>query len=199
MFSRKSDDQEWSRFRGALARDRDREDAPQSTAAAEAPDPPHATPAAPPPNMVVAPQSFAPITRGAPEPQMGPTQRPRQGGMPGVDGDVETLIGERTSFEGTLKAAGSIRILGTVQGEIESKGAVIVDERATVKAKVTASQVIVAGLVDGQIQCDGRVEIRPSGRVKGEIQAGALIVQEGAYFDGSSHMQEPPSPQALRA
>jgi cytoskeletal protein CcmA (bactofilin family) len=48
--------------------------------------------------------------------------------------------------------------------------------------------VTIAGQVDGQIFCEGRVEIRPTGRVTGEINAGALIVQEGAYFDGNSKM-----------
>ena len=54
--------------------------------------------------------------------------------------------------------------------------------------RLTAAQVTVAGQVDGQIYCEGRVEIRPTGRVTGEINAGALIIQEGAYFDGNSKM-----------
>jgi cytoskeletal protein CcmA (bactofilin family) len=57
-----------------------------------------------------------------------------------------------------------------------------------VTARLTGAQVTVAGQVDGQIYCEGRVEIRPTGRVTGEINAGALIVQEGAYFDGNSKM-----------
>jgi len=102
--------------------------------------------------------------------------------------DVESLIGEHTSFEGTLKTEGSVRLLGSIQGEIESKSTIIVEEKARVTARLTAAQVMVAGQVDGQIYCDGRVEIRPTGRVTGEINAGALVVQEGAYFDGNSKM-----------
>jgi cytoskeletal protein CcmA (bactofilin family) len=102
--------------------------------------------------------------------------------------DVESLIGERTHFEGTLKCEGAIRLLGTVNGEIQSAGTIIVEEKARVTARLTAAQVTIAGQVDGQIYCEGRVEIRPTGRVTGEISAGALIVQEGAYFDGNSKM-----------
>jgi cytoskeletal protein CcmA (bactofilin family) len=106
-----------------------------------------------------------------------------------IDGvDVESLIGEHTSFEGTLKCEGSVRLLGAIQGEIESKSTIIVEEKARVTARLTGAQVTIAGQVDGQIYCDGRVEIRPTGRVTGEINAGALIVQEGAYFDGNSKM-----------
>src|SRR5207248_4116397 len=93
-----------------------------------------------------------------------------------------------THYEGTLKAEGAVRLLGSVQGEIHSQGTIIVEEKAHVTARLTAAQVTVAGQVDGQIYCEGRVEIRPTGRVTGEINAGALIVQEGAYFDGNSKM-----------
>ncbi|HEY1296316.1 MAG TPA: polymer-forming cytoskeletal protein [Chloroflexota bacterium] len=104
------------------------------------------------------------------------------------EGEIESLIGEHTSFEGTLKTEGSVRLLGSIQGEIESKNTIIVEEKARVTARLTAQQVMVAGQLDGQIFCEGRVEIRPTGRVTGEINAGALIVQEGAYFDGNSRM-----------
>jgi cytoskeletal protein CcmA (bactofilin family) len=59
--------------------------------------------------------------------------------------------------------------------------------------------VTIAGHVEGQIYCEGRVEIRPTGRVTGEISAGALIVQEGAYFDGNSKMAVPGSTPAAAA
>ena len=102
-------------------------------------------------------------------------------------GDSATRVG-RTNFEGTLKTEGAVRLLGSVQGEIESKSTIFVEEKAHVTARLTGAQITVAGHVDGQIYCEGRVEIRPTGHVTGEIHAGALIVQEGAYFDGNSKM-----------
>jgi cytoskeletal protein CcmA (bactofilin family) len=183
---KKSEEQEWTRFRGALSKDRDEAGAPQ--AVSDASDP---TPGA---------TSGAPVVGQASTPS-GPSFRPSGGdvnvGVPtsrlarnqSIDGvDVESLIGEHTSFEGTLKCEGSVRLLGAIQGEIESKSTIIVEEKARVTARLTGAQVTIAGQVDGQIYCDGRVEIRPTGRVTGEINAGALIVQEGAYFDGNSKM-----------
>jgi len=53
--------------------------------------------------------------------------------QPVVDSvEVESLIGEHTSFEGTLKTEGSVRLLGSIQGEIESKSTIIVEEKAHV-------------------------------------------------------------------
>jgi cytoskeletal protein CcmA (bactofilin family) len=177
---KKSDEQEWTRFRGALSRDRDETGA--APAVPDTSDPTIGSTAGPP----VAGQgaNAAGTFRSPNDVNVGvSTARSR-----GMDGEVESLIGEHTSFEGTLKTEGSVRLLGTIQGEIESKSTIIVEEKARVTARLTAQQVTVAGQLDGQIYCEGRVEIRPTGRVTGEINAGALIVQEGAYFDGSSRM-----------
>jgi cytoskeletal protein CcmA (bactofilin family) len=181
---KKSEEQEWTRFRGALSKDRD-----ETGAAPATPETNETTS-----NAAVTPP---PAVQGA----SGPSFRPSAGdvnvGLPTsrltrsavTDGvEVESLIGEHTSFEGTLKTEGAVRLLGSVQGEIESKSTIIVEEKAHVTARLTAAQVTVSGNVDGQIFCEGRVEIRPTGRVTGEISAGLLIVQEGAYFDGNSKM-----------
>jgi len=189
---KKSEEQEWTRFRGALSKDRD-----------------DAGTAAPTADMT---ETSNNVTTGSPTPSSGaaagPSFRPSTGdvnvGVPAGrptrslvdDGDVESLIGEHTTFEGTLKTDGAVRLMGSVQGEIESKATIIVEEKAHVTARLTGAQVTVAGTVDGQIFCDGRVEIRPTGHVTGEINAGALIVQEGAYFDGSSKMATGRTPAA---
>jgi cytoskeletal protein CcmA (bactofilin family) len=181
---KKSEEQEWSRFRGALSKDRD-----ETGAAPTVPDA-NDTNAAATSGPTVAGQaaSAGPSFRpSAADVNVGlPAARPPRSAT--LDSDVESLIGEHTSFEGTLRTEGPVRLLGTIQGEIESKSAIIVEEKARVTARLTAKQVTIAGQVDGQIYCDGRVEIRPTGRVTGEINAGALVVQEGAYFDGSSKM-----------
>jgi cytoskeletal protein CcmA (bactofilin family) len=172
---KKSEEHEWTRFRGALSKDRE-EQAPEAEASAAA------APAAP------APSSPAVRTAG----DVNVTIPPRLPRSMGHDAqDVESLVSERTSFEGTLKCEGSVRVLGTVQGEVQSKGTIIVEERAHVTARLTATNVTIAGHVDGQVYCEGRVEIRPTGRVTGEISAGALVVHEGAFFEGSSRMLTP--------
>src|SRR5437870_3851031 len=177
---KKSEEQEWTRFRGALS-SKDRDEAATG-------------PVTPEPNDTIV--GAAPA-QGSPGPSFRSSAGDVNVGLPNsrvarspvVDNvDVESLIGEHTSFEGTLKTEGSVRLLGSIQGEIESKSTIIVEEKAHVTARLTAAQITVAGHVDGQIYCDVRVESRPTGHVTGEINAGALIVQEGAYFDGNSKM-----------
>jgi cytoskeletal protein CcmA (bactofilin family) len=104
--------------------------------------------------------------------------------------DVESVIGEHSSFDGTYRSDSSIRIRGSAEGEIECAKAVFVEENAKVSAKVTAASIMVAGEVNGELNCSGRVEIRPTGRVTGQINASVLIMQEGAFFDGNLKMRQ---------
>src|SRR4051812_48918241 len=150
---KKSEEQEWTRFRGALSKDRDETGA--APAVPETSDPTIGSTAGPPvPGPTTA--SGSSFRSTSLDVNVGlPTSRPR---TPMVDGiEVESLIGEHTSFEGTLKTEGSVRLLGRIQGEIESKSTIIVEEKAHVTARLTAQQVTIAGQVDGQIYCDGRV------------------------------------------
>lgn len=172
MLGRKTEETEWTRFSKALS-PREREEAEAAAVEEEPPSPP------PPPT--------SPATRQAPS-DLSVASRTASRPVLDVDEDVESTIGEHTSVDGSFKSENSIRIRGSVQGEIESQRAILVEEQANVNAKVTAGTVTIAGQVNGQIYCSGRVEIRPSGRVIGEINAGTLIMQEGAFFEGHLKM-----------
>jgi cytoskeletal protein CcmA (bactofilin family) len=187
---KKSEEQEWTRFRGALSKDRDEAGVLPTMADAADPQAGGLPASGSGGSSAAAGPSFR-STSGDVNVGLPTTRMPRSPAAEMVE--AESLIGERSNFEGTLKTEGPVRLLGTIQGEIESKSAIIVEEKAHVTARLTAAHVTVAGHVDGQIFCEGRVEIRPTGHVTGEINAGALIVQEGAYFDGNSKMATPGS------
>lgn len=203
MFKR-TEEQEWTRFSKALSgKDKDEPaetaaaepaGATESTSATEEPQPagaqPQVQPLMPPPPAPAMPRpapndvnvSVARLTQ--------PT--PRQSSA--SNGDIQTVVGPQTTFSGTLRSETSVRILGSIEGEIFSQQSVVIEEQASVKAKVSADSVTVAGEVTGEIQCAGRIEILPTGRVHGEIQAGTLIMQEGAFFEG--HLKMGPESEA---
>lgn len=166
---KKTEETEWTRFSKALSgREREEAEPAEDEAATIAPSP------TPPSSLL-----RQPVTELTPQ----PVRLPETG-----DDEVESIIGQQTTVDGTFKSESSIRVRGTVQGEIESKRSILIESEANVTAKVTAETVTISGQVNGQIFCGGRVEIRPSGRVVGEINAGTLIMQEGAFFEGHLKM-----------
>ena len=104
----------------------------------------------------------------------------------------ESLIGPDDYFSGNYKSNRAVRVQGRVEGSIESRGQILIEERAQVRADLAAEEITVAGTYDGKVQCRRRFEIRPTGVVTGEINTDLLVVQEGGYFDGQLKMKERP-------
>jgi cytoskeletal protein CcmA (bactofilin family) len=203
---KKSEESEWTRFSRALGGAQPA--TPQRDEEAPPPEPelpatisqlPEATtePLTPPPATL--PESESESEQQAAEAARppaytsAPSISPSMSRIPDLERG-ETVIGDGASIEGTIRAERSIRVRGAVQGEIESGGRIVVEEAASVKARVVAEQVTILGEVNGSIECTGRVEIAASGRVTGEVTAGTLVIQEGAFFEGHLRMatrQEP--------
>ena len=105
------------------------------------------------------------------------------------------VLGANTSYRGTLKSDGNIRVDGLYQGRIETAGNVIIGPAAQVLADIVANTVQVWGAVRGQIVARGRLEVLPSGHVWGDVEVNSLLVDEGGTFRGQCLMTgtEPPT------
>ncbi|WP_129674774.1 polymer-forming cytoskeletal protein [Candidatus Chloroploca sp. Khr17] len=100
----------------------------------------------------------------------------------------ETIIGANTRFQGTLTSDGNVRIDGSVEGDVEILGNLIVGETGRVVAMIKAQNVHVSGAVKGEITVIEQLEISPTGKVWGDITAGALHIEPGGLFRGQSSM-----------
>ncbi len=105
-----------------------------------------------------------------------------------VHSKPETIVGANTSFVGTIKTDGNVRIDGTVEGDIEILGNLIVGETGRVIATIKAQNVHVSGAVKGEITAVEQLEISPTGKVWGDIVTAALHIEPGGLFRGQSSM-----------
>jgi cytoskeletal protein CcmA (bactofilin family) len=117
-------------------------------------------------------------------------------------GDVHTLLGRGSEFEGKLSFEGQVRIDGRFSGQISTKDTLVVGEGARVSAEISAGHVVVNGTVEGNIKATNMVELHPPARVKGSIEAPALSIDKGVIFQGTAKMENlgakgaPPAPGA---
>jgi cytoskeletal protein CcmA (bactofilin family) len=56
--------------------------------------------------------------------------------VPSAQGEINTLLGRGSAFEGKLTFEGTVRIDGKMSGEIFSDDVLVVGEGAEVKAKI---------------------------------------------------------------
>lgn len=100
-----------------------------------------------------------------------------------------SLIDRVTTFDGTLGTERDLRIEGKVTGKLTCDGILMVSEGAEVDAEVEAESIIVSGQLSGSIRCRGRLEIRATGIVRGDVRTGALVIVEGARYEGQIAME----------
>jgi cytoskeletal protein CcmA (bactofilin family) len=108
--------------------------------------------------------------------------------------ELSTIVGKDCIIEGNLKIKGGIRIDGTIKGNIETDGFVIIGQTGTVKANIKADECMVSGIVDGDVSVDKGLELDKNSRVAGNVSAKNLTVHNGAVLTGHCQMtQEPQS------
>ncbi|HEX6835012.1 MAG TPA: polymer-forming cytoskeletal protein [Polyangia bacterium] len=104
-------------------------------------------------------------------------------------GEITTLLGRGSEFEGKLTFEGTVRIDGKLSGEIFSEDVLVVGEGAMVNAEIDVGVIIVEGSVTGNIRAKRAVELHAPARVKGNIETPSLYIDKGVIFEGFSKME----------
>jgi cytoskeletal protein CcmA (bactofilin family) len=106
-----------------------------------------------------------------------------------VVGEINTLLGRGSEFEGKLTFEGTVRIDGKLSGEIFSDDVLVVGEGAEVHAEIDIGEIIVQGTVVGNIRAKRGVEIHAPGKVRGDITTPSLQIEKGVIFEGRAYME----------
>ena len=98
--------------------------------------------------------------------------------------EYTTTIGADASFKGQLEFEKGARLLGKFDGEVKTKGELVVADGATFTGEAQAADVRVEGKVKGNLIVSGKAYLAASARLEGDIQASRLEVAEGAVLVG---------------
>src|SRR6478609_3255728 len=104
-------------------------------------------------------------------------------------GEVHTLLGKGSEFEGKLTFEGQVRIDGKFSGQIFTKDVLVIGDGARVNAEINAGTVIVNGVVEGNIRATQLIELHQPARVKGNMETPSLSMDRGVLFEGSCKME----------
>jgi cytoskeletal protein CcmA (bactofilin family) len=107
-----------------------------------------------------------------------------------MNGDSEeiTIISHGVKVDGKVSSNGSIRLDGTIQGDIVCQGNVTVGDSGEVYGKVNGQNITIGGKVEGMINAKEKLMLESKADLKGDIYTKILVVEAGARFDGKSNM-----------
>lgn len=105
-----------------------------------------------------------------------------------INAKISSIIGSDMVVEGDIRAKEAVRVEGSVTGDVETEGALIISATGKVKGNVKGSNIIIGGSLEGDLTSGGRTEVASTGKVIGNIRTKSLIVDENAVFQGQCTM-----------
>ena len=104
------------------------------------------------------------------------------------DPNVINLIGSGTEINGDVSSNSDIRIDGVVNGNLQTKGKVVIGESGKAKGEVICKNADISGKVEGKITASELLSLKPSSLIEGDIVATKLAIEPGARFTGNCRM-----------
>lgn len=89
---------------------------------------------------------------------------------------------------GTVVADSDFRVDGTVEGDIQSNGKVVIGEQGKIKGTIICQNAEIMGQLEGKIETKHTLALRATGNIKGDVKTQTLIVEPNAVFNGSCKM-----------
>jgi cytoskeletal protein CcmA (bactofilin family) len=115
------------------------------------------------------------------------------------EGTLSGFVGNGTTLTGEANFKGMLRVDGHLSGRVSSQdGTLIVSTGGQVDADVEVSVAQIYGTVVGNVTATKRIELGRVAKVTGDIQTPALVIEQGAVFEGSCRMQQIKDAQAAQ-
>jgi cytoskeletal protein CcmA (bactofilin family) len=103
-----------------------------------------------------------------------------------------SVIGPTLKFKGELSANEDLVIEGQIEGTIaHQEKNLTIGRQGRVNADIHASVVDILGEVEGDVRGDELVKLHKTAVVRGNLYAPRLVMEDGANFSGSIHMDRP--------
>ncbi len=104
------------------------------------------------------------------------------------DTKLHNLIGSGTKIIGNIETTESIRIDGEIEGNIVSKGKVVVGTKGRVKGEINCLNSEIEGVLEGRVLVKELLSLKATSKLYGDIETTKLTIEPGAVFTGKCQM-----------
>ncbi|MDP8298927.1 MAG: polymer-forming cytoskeletal protein [Candidatus Tantalella remota] len=104
----------------------------------------------------------------------------------------EKFLDVNASMQGTLRFDDpvNLRINGKFEGTLDTKGVLVIGQKADIQANVTGESITIAGSVNGNIKAATVLKLESNATLNGDVDAPKLSISEGAVLNGQIRMQQ---------
>ncbi len=104
-------------------------------------------------------------------------------------GELNGFLDSGSHIQGELRFEHTFRVDGKITGKVVSKGDLVIGDGGLIDGEIEAKRIYVSGTVKGEIKALERLEIGASGRVEADLVTPALVIEDGAFFQGRCTME----------
>ena len=99
------------------------------------------------------------------------------------------VIGSNTKIIGDIVSEGDFRIDGTLEGNIQTNGRVIIGEAGLIKGKAECTNADIEGKFSGDLQVSDVLTVKSTANIVGDVVISKLSVEPGATFNATCSMR----------
>ena len=105
-----------------------------------------------------------------------------------VENSSINIINNGTLIKGDITASGDFRLDGTLEGNIQLDGKLVVGDTGVVNGNILCQNANIIGTVNGNLSVKELLSLHSTARVKGDILINKLSIEPGAVFTGKCCM-----------
>ncbi|CAM1361791.1 bactofilin family protein [Tenacibaculum xiamenense] len=99
------------------------------------------------------------------------------------------VIGGNTKIVGDIVSEGDFRIDGTLEGNIQTNGRIIIGEAGFIKGKAECTNADIEGKFAGDLSVSSVLTVKATANITGDVVIGKLSVEPGATFNATCSMK----------
>jgi cytoskeletal protein CcmA (bactofilin family) len=103
-------------------------------------------------------------------------------------GELSTILGKSSVFEGNISVEHSLRVDGKVIGDIKTPDTLVVGKEGEIVGNVSIKSLILGGKLHGKVLSSSKVVLESQSEFRGEINTLKIVIDEGAVFEGKCSM-----------
>lgn len=107
-----------------------------------------------------------------------------------TNGTSINVITQGTKLVGKISTDTDFRVDGQVEGDIISKGKVVIGQNGLLKGSVSCTNAEIIGTIVGNLQISDTLTLRSSAQINGDVKTKSLVVEPNAVFNGTCSMRE---------
>jgi cytoskeletal protein CcmA (bactofilin family) len=105
-----------------------------------------------------------------------------------VESPAINIVRKGTEIKGNVTCSGDIRIDGTLVGNLNSEGKVVVGPNGVIDGEIVCRNADISGTIKAKLGVKELLQLKSTANIVGDINTNKLSIEPGATFTGSCNM-----------